>query len=252
MNTTRELRLTAATESSGTIGPGKSALAELAVIEAKAKLAVAAAKQTWFQKHVLGHESAALQLALLEAKLDQTRGIEEFGHRIAKAQADARTAETRRDAEQAKLSRLEKSLTARRIAATANGIVLNSIATSSRAGQTAQIKVGAAIRQHQAILRIVDTKSLQVRALVHQSRINRVRDGQTAEIQVDAAPDKTIKGKVLKISTIPEPSSWTSGNIKRYAVQVSINNPPDYLRLGMSAAVEINTAGEIATKGQHP
>jgi multidrug resistance efflux pump len=112
--------------------------------------------------------------------------------------------------------------------------------------------VGAAVRQRQAILRIVDTKRLQLRVLVHQSRINRVRVGQAAEIQFDAAPNKTITGKVLKISTIPEPSSWTSGNVKRYAVQVSINNPPDYLRLGMSAAVEINTADDISANGQRP
>ncbi|MDA9858951.1 HlyD family efflux transporter periplasmic adaptor subunit [Rubripirellula sp.] len=253
LKTTQEVKqLTEAAESSGTLGPDKSALVELAVIEAKAKLAVAAAKQDWFQKHVRGHESAALQLALLEAKLEQTRGTEEFEHRIAKAQADARTAETVRDAEQSKLSRLENLLTACQVAATADGTVLYSIATSSRAGRTAEIEVGAAVRQRQAILRIVDTKRLQLRVLVHQSRINRVRVGQAAGIQFDAAPNKTIKGKVLKISTIPEPSSWTSGNVKRYAVQVSINKSPEYLRLGMSAAVEINTADDISANGQRP
>ncbi|MDG2220276.1 MAG: HlyD family efflux transporter periplasmic adaptor subunit [Rubripirellula sp.] len=252
LKTTQQVRqLTAAAVKSGTLGADKSsALVELAVIEAKANLAVAEAKRNWFQNHVRGHESAALQLALLQAKLMQTKGTEEFGQRFAKAQADSRTAEAARDAEQAKLNRLEKMLAACQIKSPIDGVVLYSITTNGRGMQAPAIETGAAVQQRQLILRVVDMKRLQVRVLVNQSRISRVRLGQPAEIRFDAVPNKTLEGKVLKISRIPEPAAWSGGNVKRYAVEVSINNPSDYLRLGMTAVVEINTAGEVSARSR--
>jgi hypothetical protein len=67
-------------------------------------------------------------------------------------------------------------------------------------------------------------------------------------IRFDAVLDRSFTGKVVHVNSTPEPSSWLDGNVKRYAVLVSIDDVPEALRLGMTAVTEIDTSGESAPK----
>ena len=89
-------------------------------------------------------------------------------------------------------------------------------------------------------MKVVDSKNLQISVSVNQSRIRRIRVGQSAVIRVDAAGDLELKGKVVQISTVPEATLWLTNDVRRYAVIVSLENPPSFLRLGMTGAVEVN------------
>lgn len=81
---------------------------------------------------------------------------------------------------------------------------------------------------------------MRVMAKVHESRISLVRKGLTAEVTTDALPDQPLTGIVAVVSEYPIPSGniYTS-HIKEYAVEIEIHNPPEELRPGMSAQVDV-------------
>ena len=57
---------------------------------------------------------------------------------------------------------------------------------------------------------------------------------------MDAFPDKTFKGEVIKIAALPDQQrNWLSPDIKVYTTQVSIEGTHSFLKPGMSARVEV-------------
>jgi HlyD family secretion protein len=88
----------------------------------------------------------------------------------------------------------------------------------------------------QAAISVVDVSSLHVDARISDVDIGKVQIGQAAEIQADALPDQTFKGKVTYVS----PTATTTGTIRTYLVRVSIDNQ-EGLRSGMSARVDLAT-----------
>ena len=75
---------------------------------------------------------------------------------------------------------------------------------------------------------------------VHESSVDKVLPGQVATIVVEPFPDETFRGRVLKVSPLPNPQrGWLSPDVKVYTTQVCIEGSHEHLRPGMSAKVEI-------------
>jgi hypothetical protein len=60
-----------------------------------------------------------------------------------------------------------------------------------------------------------------------------------AKISVDAIPGMKLTGRVSKVNRYAEPSGRFSSSIKEYATTIEIINPPDNIRTGMTAEVQI-------------
>lgn len=86
-----------------------------------------------------------------------------------------------------------------------------------------------------SLLDMADLSEVQVRTLVDESEIGRVERGLPAEITVEAYPDRTFRGSVLKV----EPSATVEQNVTMFAVLTRIPNDDRLLRPGMNADVEI-------------
>jgi len=99
---------------------------------------------------------------------------------------------------------------------------------------------GVMVRERQVIIRLPNVDDMQVKATVNESRVTLVRPGLPVTIRVDALRDEVIEGVVTKVNQYAEASSYSSGNIKRYATFVKILNPPQGLRVGMNAEVRIH------------
>ena len=85
-----------------------------------------------------------------------------------------------------------------------------------------------------------DTSGMIVQISVHESSVDKVRPGQNAKIIVDAFPDRTFYGKVLKVAPLPDPQmGWLNPDLKTYNTEVSIDGSHDCLKPGMSAKAEI-------------
>lgn len=85
------------------------------------------------------------------------------------------------------------------------------------------------------LMRMADLNQVQVRTLVDETDIGKLEPGLPANITVEAYPERTFQGTVLKI----EPQAVVEQNVTMFAVLTRIMNEEDLLRPGMNADVEI-------------
>ncbi len=88
------------------------------------------------------------------------------------------------------------------------------------------------------LLKIADLSAVQIRALVDETDIGKVRSGMPARVTVAAYPNQPFTGEVLKI----EPLAVVEQNVTMFAVLISIQNPDGLLMPGMNAEVEVSIA----------
>lgn len=216
--------------------------AELVVVEAKVALRAAIAKERLLRKHVQAFRKAELELQLdqakselARAKLDKTRKLELTAAAVA-AHQQALQVETSR------LKRKEQELKSSRIHAPQDGTIIYANPQTSRTRSQPLVKSGAMVRQRQTLIRIPDMSKLQLKPLVSQSQIERVKVGQQVTIKLDAFPDRVLRGKVTEVSRLANPQKFFSQNVRKFAVTVSIANPPANVKLGLTGLVEINVS----------
>lgn len=88
------------------------------------------------------------------------------------------------------------------------------------------------------LLAMADLSAVQIRTLVDETDIGKVRPGMDATVSVAAYPNQPFPGKVLKI----EPQAVLEQNVTMFAVLVSIENPDGLLMPGMNAEVDVRIA----------
>lgn len=193
---------------------------QFAVEQAKLNMAVAETK-----KDVLAKFTKQKMLEDLTSKRDGAEAL-------MKAENDSFTQEAR------KLQRYEDQKSKCTILAKLDGMVVYANDTSgARWGQQGpKIEQGAQVNQFQAIVRMPDLKNMQVKALVHETKVDRLRLGMRARIKIQ---DREFQGEIASIANQPEPTSWFSGSVKEYATIVKIDGEPEELKPGMTAEVEI-------------
>lgn len=115
------------------------------------------------------------------------------------------------------------------ITAPIDGLV---IGTPTAVGAT----VVQGLNEAQTILTIADMSKMQIKVLVDESDIGKVKVGQTVSFTVDAYSDKTFSGQVTGISR----EATTSSNVVYYPVYVLIDATGDLLYPTMTARVTVN------------
>jgi len=88
------------------------------------------------------------------------------------------------------------------------------------------------------LLTMADLSAVQIRALVDETDIGKIRSGMQAEITVAAYPNQPFPGEVIKV----EPQAVIEQNVTMFAVLISLRNPEGLLMPGMNAEVEISVA----------
>jgi len=86
------------------------------------------------------------------------------------------------------------------------------------------------------LLKMADLDLVQVRTLVDETDVGKVRPGLRSTVTVDAYPNQPFQGEVLKI----EPQAETSQNVTMFPVLVRIENRNGLLKPGMNADVQIH------------
>ena len=102
------------------------------------------------------------------------------------------------------------------------------------------IKAGTAVRNRQPLMSIPDLTHMQVKTAVHESVVDRVKPGLTADIRLDAFPDRVYHGTVESVAVLPDPGNWLSSDTKVYETIVTIDEEVEQLKPGMTAVVEIH------------
>lgn len=172
--------------------------------------------------------------------------VEQASARIAQAKAQMESSEGRVKQTVANLRRASDVLSKTTYLAPFDGVVTN---LPVREGET--VVVGIQNSPGSTLMTIADLSVVTAEVKVDETDIVNVKMGQTAEVTIDAIPKKKFKGVVTEIgnnavlrSTGVSTAQTTGGSqeAKDFKVVVTLQDPPENLRPGLSATAKITTS----------
>ena len=101
------------------------------------------------------------------------------------------------------------------------------------------------------IMTVADMSLITAEVKVDETDIVNVKLGQTADITIDAMPNRTFKGRVIEIGNTAilrstglaaSQSTVSSQEAKDFKVVVALNDPPEDIRPGLSCTAKVTTA----------
>ena len=96
--------------------------------------------------------------------------------------------------------------------------------------------------QADVILVIADLREMEAQVNVDENDVVSLAVGQEAEIEVDALPGTTLKGRVYEIANSANSAAEGTANQKtEFEIKIAIVDPPKTLRPGMTASTNIIT-----------
>ena len=236
----------------------KAILSEMAIAEQemrKAQLALGSSERLVAKGLVksLQLEADKFAVANTQNQLDGAKGrlrvlqnltrkkmLVQFDSDIVAAEAALAATRSKLAEDQTTLAGYEEQVEKCLIVAPADGVVVHANRYSSRGGGAEfVVEAGATVRERQALIRLPDPSQMQVKCNVNESRVALINAGMATKISVDAIPGTQLKGRITKVNRYAEPSSFFSSSIKEYATLVAIIDPPESIRTGMTAEVQI-------------
>jgi len=173
-------------------------------------------------------EDAEARLTVVEAQTDAAAEALQKVRTLARPE-EIQAAEARLAQAQAAVDFLKKTIADCTITAPVGGIVTHKA-----------VEVGELVTQGSTIVTLSELDSVYVMIYVTEKELGRVRLGDTAEVKIDAFPDRAFSGKVTYIS--PE-AEFTPKNVQTkqdrvklvFGVKVEIENREGLLKPGLPA-----------------
>src|SRR3954471_8026051 len=179
------------------------------------------------------YEVAAAQVVQAKARIDQSKAQEQSAHgRVAQARAT--------------LTRATDVLGKTTYTAPYAGVITN---LPVREGET--VVMGIQNAPGSTLMTLADLSVITAEVMVDETDIVNVKLGQPADVTVDAIPGKVFKGHVTEIgnaaivrSTGVATTQQTSSSqeAKDFKVVVTLQDPPENLRPGLSTTAKVTTA----------
>ncbi|MBS3819395.1 efflux RND transporter periplasmic adaptor subunit [bacterium] len=119
---------------------------------------------------------------------------------------------------------------------------IEGIITSLRVEEGEIALVGTMNNPGTVLMTIADLSVMEVEVEVDETDVVDVEVGLPAEVQVDAFPDKLIKGTVTEVGSSAIQTMSSSEESKDFKVVVTLKNPPPDLKPGLSASADIIAA----------
>ena len=173
-------------------------------------------------------------------------GLAQAQARVAQAKAQKDSADRHIAQNRANLTHAADVLQKTTYAAPYDGMITN---LPVREGET--VVIGIQNSPGSTLMTLADMSVITAEVKVDETDIVNVRLGQSAEVTIDAIPKKTFKAVVTEIgnnaivrSTGVSTSQQTSASqeAKDFKVVVTLQDPPENLRPGLSATAKITTA----------
>ncbi len=196
----------------------------------QAKAQLASAKASLEQAQLVFNR----QKELFEKKLSS-----EEQYDMAKTELDL--AKARHQQAVASLDQAKYNLSKTTITSPMDGIV-----TSLNAEVGEIVMIGTMNNPGTVIMTISDMSEIETEVEVDETDIAQVKIGQEAEIEIDAYPDTTFRGKVTEIGHTARISGLGSQDqVTNFLVKVMLQDEVPTIRPGMSASVDITTHSRI-------
>ncbi|WP_260599688.1 efflux RND transporter periplasmic adaptor subunit [Sphingomonas endolithica] len=217
-----------------TVNQSKAALAanQAAVAQAQATLSQSNATLARFR------EVSRLSNGRVPAKTELDQAVAEQARSV----ANLRAAEANVQAARATLSSNATQLVKTVIRSPVNGVVL---ARQIEPGQT----VAASFSTPTLFVIAEDLSAMKLEVAIDEADVGSVKQGQSASFTVDAFPGKTFPAQITRVdlgSNLSAQSSTaastaTTAQVVSYAATLSVANPGQQLRPGMTATADIVT-----------
>lgn len=197
--------------------------------------------------------AAGSQLTLAEARRDlaaqvlkRREDLFEGGllssEELESARVDLRVNQAQVAAQRDEIARLRAAVreTRRNLEETRFLAAMDGVITTLNLEEGENVLIGTMNTPGTVILTLSDLSQMEVQARVNESDVVLVARGQEVRIEVDALPDTTLDGEVTSVGESGSRLSRDEG--AEFEVHVMIQEPPGWLRPGMSADVEIMVA----------
>src|SRR6202790_1563187 len=83
--------------------------------------------------------------------------------------------------------------------------------STGRGSTSVKIEEGATVRERQSMVRMPDLSQMQVKVIVHESKVDSLAPGMRANINIQ---DREFQGDVVSVGTQPEPTSFFTASVK--------------------------------------
>ncbi len=167
------------------------------------------------------------------------------------SQRDLESAETTRDVQQARVAAARHNVAdARARVEQAQTALDRTIVRADIPGVVVRLAVeegenvlaGDLYNRGSAIVTIANLGAMEAHVLVDETEVVRTAAGQPAEVEVDAFPDRKVKGTVIEVGN----SAYDAGPLgsqeaKDFRIRILLEDPPPALRPGLTARAEIVT-----------
>ncbi len=193
-----------------------------------------------FEQRKSSYDSAKAALRQAESQLVQARA------QVTQASAQTSSSQRRIAQTRATLARFNDVLAKHNAFSPLDGMVTD---LPMRVGEI--VVPGVQNSASSTIMTIADMSIITAEVRVDETDIVNVKLNQTAAITIDAIPNQTFKGHVIEIGNTAivrstgvaaSASNISSQEAKDFKVVVAMDDPPDYIRPGLSCAAKITTA----------
>jgi HlyD family secretion protein len=196
----------------------------------------------WVEKLIPKSENDSVKAVWQTAQA----GLVQAEARVAQAKAQKESADRHITQNQANLTRVADVLQKSRYVAPFAGVITS---LPVREGET--VVIGIQNSPGSTLMSIADMSIITAEVEMDETDIVDVKLGQPAEVTIDAIPNRTFKAVVTEIgdnaivrSTGVATSQQTtaSDEAKEFKVVVTLQDPPENLRPGLSATAKVTTA----------
>jgi hypothetical protein len=154
-------------------------------------------------------------------------------------QAELRILEIQRDRARTAMQNAEQNATRMVVRSPLPGVVV--LRMNWRGNQMVEIQEGEEARPGMPIMLVVDPSAMLVRVKVNQADVHLVKQGQTAQISLDAYPGLEFKGRVQQVAPVGTTSRLTD-RVRNFVAIVSIEGNHPKLMPDLSASVDVELA----------
>ena len=191
---------------------------------------------------IFDHPRRMLELkgAIDEAKRELDRVNLQAKARIADYEADVRTSEAKFNLEKDDLAKLITQIEKAEMRAPVGGMIVYAKENGGRWGGGDPIQEGTEVRERQDIVTIPSSEGMIAEMSLHESVLEKVKEGMPCIITVEAVRGRQFPGRVKFKSTLPDQNSWMANpDLRVYRTEITFLETDPGLKSGMSCNVEV-------------
>ena len=175
-----------------------------------------------------------------QARLALDRTVRSAKADVVKAESGLRAKQLEYNRQKEKFEKIKDQIAKCSIRAPRAGMVVYATTGGSRWRNREPLQEGQEVRERQELIKLPTASAMAAEVKIHESSLDKVAPGQPVRITVDALPEKVFRGRVAKISPLPDAQSvWMNPDLKVYDTIIEMDGDLKDLRTGMTCRAEI-------------